>query len=620
MHSIIRVSSLSLPVSLLSPLKSVSFILEAIQKAYNLSSDIIVLPTLALSGASGGSLLKNHALVAQCDEALSQISEATRQINAYLIIGLPVVLQGQIISACAVLNHGRILDIVPDAGAPAGLTLAPSVNALPDEGPVCKMPLYNCGDICFCVAPNPPQNLADFGSDAVRQGADLIVCPSNIPVRAGSVSRCRRISRAVSGSLGCAVVLSNGGLGETSYPEIRKAFCGIYECGEELSFAQSQEKAICLTVDIDADIIRSQKAPGRDSMSFAVGSLSPNEKSQLLRPTSKTPFLPSDFSEAEDYLQELFALQVDALVTRMKNIRCKRLVLGVSGGVDSTLALLVCAKALDRLALDRHNLIGITMPGFGTSDRTYYNAVELIDRIGATRREIPIKESVLQHFADIAHDPAVHDVTYENAQARERTQILFDIANAERGLVVGTGDLSEAALGWCTFGGDHIASFNVNATITKNVAKELIRQQAHSKDFAAFSSYLLDVLDTPISPELLPASSSGGIQQKTEDILGPYALHEFFLYYFVRYQMAPSKILRYALSAFSADYSFEQILSTLKIFLKRFFGGQFKRSCAPDSAALTDVSLNGAFFSLPSDGNGDAMLQELERYVCTLSK
>ena len=618
MNSVVRVSSLSLPVSLLNPLKCVPSLLEAVQKAAKLSSDIIVLPTLSLSGASGGSMLLNRALLSLCDEALRTVAEATKEINAYLIVGLPAVLHGQVVSACAVMNHGRVLDIVPDAGAPEGLIPPPVLGSDLDDGPVCKTPLYNCGDICFCVAPNRPQNLALFAACAVQQGADLILCPSNIPVHAGSVGRCRSIARAISSSLGCAVALSNGGLGETSFPEIRKAFCGVFECGEELAFLESREEPVLVTADIDADVIRANKARGDAPGSFAVGLLTPNEKSQLFRPVSKNPFLPSDFSEAEDVLSELFSLQADALVTRMRNIGCKSLVLGVSGGVDSTLALLVCAKALDRLSLPRHNLIGITMPGFGTSDRTYYNAIEIIDRIGAARREISIKESVLQHFADISHDPAVHDVTYENAQARERTQILFDIANTERGLVVGTGDLSEAALGWCTFGGDHIASFNVNAAVTKNVARELIRRQAGTKDFSHLSTYLLDVLDTPISPELLPASASGKIQQKTEDILGPYELHEFFLYYFVRYRMAPSKILRYALCAFSADYEKELIVSTLKAFIRRFFGGQFKRSCAPDSAALTDISLNSAFFNMPSDGSPDAMLSELDRYVSTL--
>ena len=320
------------------------------------------------------------------------------------------------------------------------------------------------------------------------------------------------------------------------------------------------------------------------------------------------PFLPENSADADRYLDDLFRLQVQKSGGPCDQHPACRLVLGVSGGLDSTLALLVCHQALAELELPADHLIAVTMPGFGTTDRTYYNALSLISSLGAQNRDISIKASVLQHFEDIGHDPSVRDVTYENAQARERTQILFDIANGCRGLVVGTGDMSEDALGWCTFGGDHLASYNVNVCLTKTMIRKMVTYLCPRYE-EQISSVLHDIVDTPVSPELLPPDESGKIQQKTEDILGSYRLHDFLLYYLLRYNFPPRKLYYYACLAFSEEFSASYILDKLKVFLNRFFSGQFKRSCSPDSADITPVCLSQ--YPIPSDCSAQALLADL---------
>ncbi|MCI9272764.1 MAG: NAD(+) synthase [Clostridiales bacterium] len=585
--------------------------LDVISQGAAVGADLIVLPALSLSGASCGSLLNHRMVLDGADRALSSLARKTAHINAYIIAGLPAYGQEGPASMCAVINRGRILDLIPCVDAPSPL-LGHAPRATADPGAAGPYSLYRCGSLRFCVLSCAPEHLAWYAPEAVRKGAQLIVAPCCTPIRAGDIARYRSQMIALTKALGCAVLFINGGLGETSSPSIYRSFSCLVECGKELAFQSDSRQPFLLNADVDTDIISAQRTcPVQTPGSFGVGSLTPGSKSRLLRKVERNPFLPSGYTESQEYLEELFSLQSEALAVRIQKTGLHKLILGVSGGVDSTLALLVCAKALDSLGIDRHNLVGVTMPGFGTTDRTYLNSLSLIDNLGAQKKEISIKKSVLQHFDDIQQDPSLHDVTYENAQARERTQILFDLANQTGGLVVGTGDLSEAALGWCTFGGDQLSSFNVNASITKNVARSIIRQQAESKEFFPVREALLDVLDTPVSPELLPPSISGEIHQKTEDILGPYELHEFFLYYFVHYQMAPSKILLYACAAFEETYSPEEIRSTLRIFLQRFFAGQFKRSCSPDSAALCDVALGVPFFTIPSDASCQAMLDEL---------
>lgn len=613
MDSIIRVST-ALPVCVPgAPEDCLPGVLEAVRQAAALGSDLIVLPALSLGGASCGSLLQHSAVLEAADRALTALAKKTADINAYLVVGLPVRPGSRALSACTILHRGRVLDTIPSLDSQAA-ALQADFTAGENVGFPSPYTLYRCGALRFSVLPCHPDRLALYAPKAAAGGAQLLVVPCCAPVRAGSVGRWKEQASALSRALGCGIVLANGGAGETSSPAFYRSLGALYECGAELNCAGSADEPLCVTADFDVDIINAFSFAEKEGpTSLGVGALKPNPKNRLFRPVPKEPFLPTDFTESQDYLEELFRFQHEALAARLRATGIQKLVLGVSGGVDSTLAMLVCAKALDSLRLPRHNLISVTMPGFGTTDRTYYNSIALMDQLGVDRREISIKQAVLQHFEDIGHDPGTHDVTYENAQARERTQILMDVANKEGGLVVGTGDLSEAALGWCTFGGDQFAAYNVNATVTKNVARAILRQQAESKDFCVARRALLDVLDTPVSPELLPPSASGEIHQKTEDILGPYELHEFFLYYFVRYAMAPSKIVKYAAAAFAEQYEPEYIRLVMRTFLKRFFGGQFKRSAAPDTAALSDVSLASPYFTIPSDASAKAMIDELEQ-------
>ena len=406
-----------------------------------------------------------------------------------------------------------------------------------------------------------------------------------------------------------------GGQGDTSHPVAFQGHAAICECGEMLAQYTGERfgqhtfalESFSFARDLDCDILRACQRFSSDCQPEITFRESSGKKG-LLRKIRKDPFLPLDEAQANHYLQTLFELQVQSLVSRVANTGLHHLVLGVSGGLDSTLALLVCHEALKQLDLPSKNLIAITMPGFGTSDRTYYNALSLISALGAQNRDISIKASVLQHFEDIGHDPSLRDVTYENAQARERTQILMDVANSCRGIVVGTGDMSEDALGWCTFGGDHLANYNVNVCLTKTMIRRMVTFLCSRFDDEV-GSILRDIVDTPVSPELLPPDESGKIQQKTEDILGSYELHDFFLYYLLRCSFPPRKLYYYACVAFSGQFSASYILEKLKVFLNRFFAGQFKRSCTPDSADITGVCLSRC--PIPSDCSPQALLSDL---------
>jgi len=337
------------------------------------------------------------------------------------------------------------------------------------------------------------------------------------------------------------------------------------------------------------------------------------EAENITRYVPPHPFVPSDGSSRDRRCSEIFAIQTSALAKRIRHTGLKRAVIGISGGLDSTLALLVTAKAFDLLNIPRKNILAITMPGFGTSDVTYTNAMEFMKSMDVEIREINIKDACLQHFKDIGHDPSIHDITYENVQARERTQILMDIANKEGGLVIGTGDLSELALGWCTYNGDHMSMYAVNASIPKTLVSFLVRWVADNMLESKAKEVLYRILDTPISPELLPPDAKGEINQKTEDIIGPYELHDFFLYHMLRYGAAPGKILILAKKAFEGKYTDDTIKKWLKVFVKRFFSQQFKRSCLPDGPKVGTISLSPrGDWRMPSDAVADSWLSELE--------
>jgi NAD+ synthase (glutamine-hydrolysing) len=333
---------------------------------------------------------------------------------------------------------------------------------------------------------------------------------------------------------------------------------------------------------------------------------------ELTRQVNALPFVPSP-QKAQQAHEEIFSIQVNGLAKRLVHTHCKNVVIGISGGLDSTLALLVCVRTFDHLGLDRKGIIGVTMPGFGTTDRTYNNAIKMIEQLGITLREISIKDACIQHFKDIEHDINVHNVTYENGQARERTQLLMDLANAYGGMVIGTGDLSELALGWATYNGDHMSMYGVNASIPKTLVKHLVTFVANHEVDEATRATLLDVVDTPISPELVPANENGEIKQKTEDLVGPYELHDFFLYQFIRFGSRPAKIYFLAQRAFQGKYSDETIKKWMTTFFRRFFNQQFKRSCLPDGPKVGSVSLSPrGDWRMPSDASSALWLTECE--------
>ncbi|MDD2954746.1 MAG: NAD(+) synthase [Oscillospiraceae bacterium] len=609
MNSLIRVCCISNRVFPMQPKRCLQTLLPVLDHVKADAPDLIVLPQFALTGISCGSFFQNPALLDGARQALDQLAASLRDFDGFTVVGLAVGESGRSCGACAVLQGGALLGFFPTPDPPAGLEPAPP------ELFFSAGTLFGRGDIRFLVVPCQPEHLMDHAELIASSGCDLVVVPAAAPASLGSLERAEEAARAVSRGLGVAVAVACGGAGETSSPSLYRSFGGVWEQGHCLAFC-SQDNGDFLSPaevavsDIDADIIRAGKRSRVcRTPDFASSVPSPGHRG-FLRGISPTPFLPEENTAAA--LDELFSLQTAALMARLQNTGLRKMVLGLSGGLDSTLALLVAAKTADCLHLSRKNIVAVTMPGFGTSDRTYFNALALIEALGCDGRDISIRDSIVQHFEDIGHNIAVHDSTYENAQARERTQILFDLANSEKALVLGTGDLSEAALGWCTFGGDHLAGYNVNISLPKTVIRALTSRLCDVSPDPSLQDTLRDILDTPVSPELLPPQENGAIGQKTEELLGPYELHDFFLFYLLRYHFRPSKIFYYACTAFSGKYETELIKEKLLLFFQRLAAGQFKRSAAPDGARLWAGTFFPADFWMPSDGELSELAEELD--------
>lgn len=620
MNSVIRLCCCINRVSSGNPSYCRDSVIDLLEETEKYSADISLFPRLALCPPSSDALLESNAISNLCEEALDQIRLASTKSGSCIIVGLVKRFFGHPMDVIAVVQNGEVSAYLPAAGYGRLSSVDPVAGFYPqfleNASDLYRWDtLFSCGDLKFCICPCPVKELPLHLPALAKTGCHAVFVPCYEPVTAESQQKNIDLIRALSDNFGIAIIFVNGGQGDTSCPVCFEGQAAICECGELLAHHNGNSvgdhtyslESFSFCRDLDCDIISAcQKFSSAKRPEIILNETS--GKKGLLRQIREDPFLSSDPQQAENYLETLFCLQVQSLVSRITNTGLHRLVIGVSGGLDSTLALLVCHQALQQLELPSKNLIAITMPGFGTSDRTYYNALSLISSLGAENRDISIKASVLQHFEDIGHDPSLRDVTYENAQARERTQILFDVANSCRGLVVGTGDMSEDALGWCTFGGDHLASYNVNVCLTKTMIRKMVTYLCSRFD-EQISSILRDIVDTPVSPELLPPDESGKIQQKTEDILGSYRLHDFFLYYLLRYNFPPRKLYYYACIAFSEEFSANYILEKLKVFLNRFFAGQFKRSCSPDSADITEVCLSR--YPIPSDCSAQALLSDL---------
>ena len=600
--------------------------------------EIIVFPELSVTGYSCQDLFLQQLLVEQAEVAVMQLLDFSRKLDIICIVGAPVNISGSLYNCAVVIQHGVILGIIPKTYLPnygefyekrwftSSKDLKPtdiryagnSVSITP--GPT----LFRTSDnalfgveICEDVwAAEPCSNkLALAGADIIfnLSASDELIGKHIYLMNLLSQQSARTIS---------GYVYSGCGFGESTQDVVYGGNALIYENGTLLSESERfsfKPQMIVNQIDIEKLRVERQKNTTfvncRDDSNAVIKQtavVQPKNFS-LLREIDTLPFVPDD-NDMEHSCNEIFSIQVAGLAKRIMHTACKHLIVGISGGLDSSLALLVCVKTFDKLGMNRKGIVGVTMPGFGTTDRTYNNALSLMNSLGVTIREISIADSVKVHFNDIGHDISVHDVTYENSQARERTQILMDLSNQLKGMVVGTGDLSELALGWATYNGDHMSMYGVNAGIPKTLIKYLVRDVAYNAVDEKSRNTLLDIIDTPISPELIPAEEDGTIKQKTEDLVGPYELHDFFLYYFLRFGFRPSKIYLLARKAFdAADYEDDTIKHWIKVFFHRFFTQQFKRSCLPDGPKVGSVSLSPrGDWRMPSDASSALWLKECE--------
>ncbi|MBR1469638.1 MAG: NAD(+) synthase [Prevotella sp.] len=644
-HGFIKVAAAVPLVKVGDVAYNVQEIENLIAKAEEEGVEIVVFPELSLTGYTCQDLFTQSALIDASEAAVFALLDFTRQLDVIVIVGLPVIVGDLLLNSAAVIQHGQLLGIVPKTYLPnygefyEKRWFASSQDLRPTEirfagNMVTVSPdpqLFRTSDgvlfgveICEDVwAPIPPSNQLGLA------GADLIFNLSASDVLIGKHKYLLSLLTQQSARIITGYVYSGSGFGESSQDVVFGGNAIIIENGKILAKAERfQMENHMQTAQIDIERLRAERRTNstyvnaQRNLKFEIlnnettvtitdcRSREPRDF-VLERHFNPLPFIPKGDDMAES-LEEILTIQSMGLVKRLVHTNTKNVVIGVSGGLDSTLALLVCVRAFDKLGLDRKGIVAITMPGFGTTDRTHHNAVELMQSLGITTREISIAKAVMQHFEDIGHDPAVQNVTYENAQARERTQILMDVANQVGGLVVGTGDLSELALGWCTYNGDHMSMYSVNASVPKTLVRSLIRHLAN--DFPV----LLDILDTPISPELT-ANQGDAIQQKTEDIIGPYELHDFFLYHFLRSGYSPVKLFIIARRAFDGHdtrvscYDDETIKKWMKVFLKRFFSQQFKRSCLPDGPKVGSVSLSPrGDWRMPSDASSATWMKLAE--------
>lgn len=602
MLNLIRIAAVTGRVDPGSPAGCRKYLTEEIKKAGAHSPDVILLPSDILLPPSAQSLRRQGFMLDLCRQELSRLAEDLRELPSLLFVGLPVSLHGVTVSAMAALRQGELL----------GFVLPPSVPEGPlPEGFLPASAVFEAGGARLRVLPGCDAGKAlQYGS--LARGCDCLLLPCYEPARVGSADRAEQALSVLSRELGCAAVLCCGAGSDSSHPVCYRGFAVIAEDGETVSVQAEFGQSASLCYDIDLDIVRRSRDTLPAGPAPAAYRFPAVPHDYALRSFSSTPYLPMEPEAERRTLREWFELQSHSLAARLSNTGIDRAVVGISGGLDSTLALLVCHRAAQLMRLSPDHILAVTMPGFGTSDRTHQNALDLPRKLGMSTMDISIVPAVGQHLADIGHPLDRHDVTYENAQARERTQILLDLGNQIGGIAVGTGDLTEEALGWCTFGGDALAGYNVNVTVPKTAIRRIVAMLAEESTDAELSAILRDILDTPISPELLPPDESGSITQKTEEILGDYEVHDFYLYYFVKYGFSPRKLLFYAENAFDDRYTEEQLRTWLATFLRRFVGGQFKRSVAPEAAAITDFGLSSMDFSVPSDMSARTLLRELE--------
>ena len=619
---------------------NVASIVEIIAGLRERRVELAVFPEMSLTGYTCADLFHNSTLIDAVAPAILKICEATRPVGSpVVIVGAPLRWDG-VLYNCAIAICGRVLAVVPKTYipnynefyekrwwasapqqskrwlAPDGSDVPFGVSTLLDVNGA-KVGIEICEDLW---TPLPPSTMAAMA------GAQVIVNLSASDDLIGKYAYLRSLVAQQSARCLCAYVYSSAGYGESSTDLVFDGKALIAENGSILAANERwQHVSQCIVADVDIEALDRDRlhtgsfadcARRNEVADFEIvkcNCQSDDAPRDLLREVNPMPFVPAFDGHLRERCEEIINIQVAGLCRRLQFTHCRNLVIGISGGLDSTLALLVAVRAFDDLGLDRKGICGVTMPGFGTTGRTHRNAVGLMEALGVSSREISIVPAVNQHFSDIGHDPSVHDVTYENSQARERTQLLMDIANQVGGMVLGTGDLSELALGWATYNGDHMSMYGVNAGVPKTLVRHLTRYFADHIVDDVCKTILLDIIDTPISPELIPAAADGTIKQKTEDLVGPYELHDFFLYYTLRYGFTPRRIFTLALRAYGQTYDRETIKRWITVFFRRFFAQQFKRSCLPDGPKVGSVCLSPrGDWRMPSDASSALWLAQCQ--------
>lgn len=634
-HGFYRVAAASPKITVADTVANTAEIAGLITDAYKKGADLVTFPELCVTAYTCGDLFQSTTLLDNARAALAEITELSNETPGMLIaVGVPIEYHNVLFNCAVLIADGKILAYIPKTFIPnnqefyekrwfaSGAGIETELDGVPFGAHTIinhngvKIGAEICEDLWNTV---PPSGVL------ASSGAEVIINLSASDDNIGKYSFLKDLVKMQSTRCIVAYVYASAGYGESTTDLVFDSKLFIYENGHLLK----ENKRWCRTnqmivADLDMEAIRHDRLASTSFSSAATKSFNgcrtirldssnPHFDGNLLRPIDPMPFIPANGEILAERCEEVISIQTAALAKRLEVTHSKNVVIGISGGLDSTLALLIAVRTFDSMRLDRKGIIGITMPGFGTTGRTYNNALTLMKALGVTIREISIIPSVEQHFRDIGHDITVHDVTYENSQARERTQILMDVANQVGGLVLGTGDLSELALGWATYNGDQMSMYGINAGVPKTLVKYLTRYFATAEAAGEERAALLDIIDTPISPELLPAATDGAIEQKTEDLVGPYELHDFFLFYTLRYGFKPSRIFLLATIAFENQFDKETILKWERTFFRRFFSQQFKRSCMPDGPKIGSISLSPrGDWRMPSDASYSDWLADLD--------
>ncbi|NLO09074.1 MAG: NAD(+) synthase [Clostridiales bacterium] len=638
-HGFIRVAATTPHIRLADCSYNAEQIINIIKIAEEKEIKLLVFSELCVTGYTCGDLFLQDILLRRAMEQVKRIAETTVDKELVTVIGFPYENRGRLYNTAAVIQRGRILGLVPKQSIPnygefyesryfkQGPQEAIMVDFMGEEVYFGSRLLFECSDmpdfilgVEICDDLWIPMSPGNYHCIA---GATVIANLSASNETIGKAKYRRELVKNQSKRLICGYVYSDAGEGESTTDLVFSGHSLIAENGSLLSEAEPFHNEMIIN-EIDLDIIKSDRRrmntfsdQSRENYTHVKYSFSENDyklkQYELIRRIDPSPFVPEGISERKERSRDIFTIQAMGLKARLSHIGTNRVLIGVSGGLDSTLAMLVCFEAFERMGLDKKGILAVTMPCFGTSSRTYKNAISLSESLGVELINIPIKDAVIQHFKDIGQDIDVHDITYENSQARERTQVLMDLANKHKGLMIGPGDLSELVLGFTTYNGDHMSMYGVNSSVPKTLIRSIVEWYADSTDNEKLTEVLKDILDTPISPELIPASETNEYQ-RTEDYIGPYELHDFFIYYVLRYGFSPEKVYRMAKEAFSHKYTGEEIVKWLQLFFSRFFANQYKRSCLPDGPKVGTVAVSPrGDLRMPSDAKAKLWLDEIKR-------